>query len=361
MIYVVHAVLFASPAAQPADGDADPWRTEILQRWQDIGIDTAVWFRYREIRPDTALGQMYFPAYGLDATLPTIMSRWYEHAAHRDADVRMDFRGEAPEGFDNFELAVRSTRNGEAWTFHPDRTVATRSKGDPDESKLRLDTYGGVVGMQRPTLSINRGVPGELFGKEPFDLVEVAESHLYRTVGSERVGGQDCVVVERPGMDKLWLGRNQGHMVVKRRWHWTPGGPVKRVIVNDDFRDVGQGRWLPFKGQMDVYGHPDTKPGVVCAVVTYEVEQASADPPPETFVVDLPPHTLVRDRVEWSNYFTGDPTLGEPARIKEDELADFDRVWELPPWLTLSRLLTGVAVLAVAGAAVLAWRQRQAG
>lgn len=62
---------------------------------------------------------------------------------------------------------------------------------------------------------------------------------------TERVADCDCVVVEQPGIDRLWIDVSKGFALVKRETRFGTDQPLKQVTTNDHWVEVNKGVWLP--------------------------------------------------------------------------------------------------------------------
>jgi len=130
---------------------------------------------------------------------------------------------------------------------------------------------------------------------EPYRLDRLGATGAYSVVAREGLDGRPCVVLARPGLDRLWLAEDRGWAIVRREWCWTVGGPIKRRIANADFREVAPGAWIPHRATMEIFGHPSTRPGRRVAVLDATVLEAEADVPDDRFEPHFPPGTEVDD------------------------------------------------------------------
>jgi hypothetical protein len=115
----------------------------------------------------------------------------------------------------------------------------------------------------------------------------------------ERVDGAWCHVVERPGVDKLWLDPAIGFAL--RRRHWLHGQHAAPPIDYElsDYREVAPKVWVPWRLRRVTYKPRPHKPGgplSVDSVAEVALLRAEVNRVPEgRFRVDLPPGTLVWD------------------------------------------------------------------
>ncbi len=62
---------------------------------------------------------------------------------------------------------------------------------------------------------------------------------------SEPVGGEDCAVLDRDGIDRIWIATSKGLCVMRRDIRDRRSGRVLRRIVTDKVDQVAPGFWLP--------------------------------------------------------------------------------------------------------------------
>jgi len=89
----------------------------------------------------------------------------------------------------------------------------------------------------------------------PF-LPDCLEEHRdsYRVLPEpETIDGHLCWVVERPGMDKLWVAPDLGYMLCKRQFHWRPGKPLRRETRAKEFKEIEPGLFFPMAVEVDKY------------------------------------------------------------------------------------------------------------
>jgi hypothetical protein len=132
--------------------------------------------------------------------------------------------------------------------------------------------------------------------EEPFQLDGLIPTGLYRLAGvTESIAGEECVLLERRGLDRLWLARNKAWAIVRREWNWTIGGSLKRRVDNRDFREIAPGLWLPWSGSMEVFGHPATRPNQRVGTLRVSVIEAEAGLSDGRFELDVPKGTEILD------------------------------------------------------------------
>jgi len=123
----------------------------------------------------------------------------------------------------------------------------------------------------------------------------------------ETVDGFPCWVVEYPGMDKFWVDVKHGYAVRKRIYHWNPGKPKKFAILNQEWKEVAPGLWLPHKQIVDKYASIVAEDSKIWDMVTarmyYEVNEILINNVPETvFEIILPVGTQITDNARGTQY-----------------------------------------------------------
>jgi hypothetical protein len=143
----------------------------------------------------------------------------------------------------------------------------------------------------------------------------------------EEVDGQNCWVVEWPGMDKFWVLPERGFAVPRRIYHFGPGKPIRYEFLHKDYREVKPGLWLPFTQIEDKYASITSESkdiwGRVAARNRYELLSAEFDSVPDSrFEVSLPPGTKVIDTIRKFKYavegkLDTDPFTAEIEKAKQ--------------------------------------------
>jgi hypothetical protein len=89
-------------------------------------------------------------------------------------------------------------------------------------------------------------VHGRRFETEYF-LPEAIEQHEYRPGGSENIDGVTCEIIERSGLDRIWVAPGRGYVVVKREFNYGVGRPLKERVLNTQLKEVSSGLWVPMR------------------------------------------------------------------------------------------------------------------
>jgi hypothetical protein len=237
-------------------------------------------------------------------------------------------------------LNITRMSNGErSWVHRPDDFAAEEFEGLDAPTLLEQDFYGDLIGFpiqcgsHRPYRTMARDTGA------PYQLDQLIPSAMYRQAGEELIDGGICDVIERPGLDRLWLSRGRGWVIVRREWRWAEGAPLKRRITNRDFREIAEGVWLPYEGRMEVFGHPATRPGQRVGIMHLTVQEASADVRPSELEPDFPKGTLVT-RVSSGEEYAFGLTAEQFERVRRQarldsilpELARRGPVFRPKPW-----------------------------
>jgi hypothetical protein len=138
-------------------------------------------------------------------------------------------------------------------------------------------------------------------GQHPFYLHQALDEPGYVVLPfQEEHGGALCHVVERPGVDRLWIDPEIG-FALRGRLLFTGQSPrlVTRYELSD-FRQAGPGIWVPWRLQRVAYKGvaqqggegPQVQHDDLCSVVRVQVN----DVPEELFRFTPLPGTLIQDR-----------------------------------------------------------------
>ncbi len=266
-------------------------------------------FETKVIRKDPAMGGAYFPnifvpGRGVRAAMDeTPQRRWVEDYCRDATRFRLDLEFTAPKGrgFEATSHEVRLFDGKFSWIYYPQKRRATCSSGKTITMEPNMDYYGDVVGYPGLFEKGSRTVGGDI--EENYDLADLDFAE-YREVGVERVAGERCVVIERPGLDKIWLAVEKDCPVVRREWHWLPGGPLKRRIVVDRFRPSPNGMWLPEAGSMEVFPRSPSD-GKPVGTLSYKLLDARIDQGGRFLEPDFPVGTLIHELDTGGRYLFG--------------------------------------------------------
>jgi apolipoprotein N-acyltransferase len=106
----------------------------------------------------------------------------------------------------------------------------------------------------------------------PFRVDKALGTGQYRIAGTETTeGNRRCIVLERKGLDKLWLDEERGYAVVRREWRRGVDKPLWVRIRNGDFRAGPAGVWLPRDVRIEYFGTPENDPNILCVTIQSSV------------------------------------------------------------------------------------------
>lgn len=338
---------------------------ELSEAWgegnpaRNLRVRSESWLRV--LADDEALGDLYFPNHLVPAGrgprtrwVGRPQTHWIEDIAVRGGKYRSDYEFMNPDG----TSAPRGSRsinfyNGEhSWSYEPDKRIAMQYVGGDVTTRLTLGYYLDIIGFPGEPLSALRTTAGDT--NEPYRLDEIFETGEYQLQEDAVLDGYYCVVVDRAGLDRLWLARDHGWAIVRREWHWTIGGPLKRVIVNRDLRELAEDAWIPYECRMVIYGHPSTQPGRQVGILDVKVLEAEADVPEEWFEPQFPVGAVIHDMATGDRYpFGKEMETLEAAVIEAERFGPGFR--RLPWWRRPWSWAVGIVVLLI-GTAAISWR-----
>lgn len=179
----------------------------------------------------------------------------------------------------------------------------------------------------------------------------LTENETHYRVHDEPVvlDGVECWILEWEGMDKLWIDLERGKLL-RRTYHWSPGGPKNCDFVQRDFREVKPGLWVPFEQIVDQYANVHVEDmslwDQVACRTTNRLNKLEFDQPhDELFEVRLPINTMVHDsrrRLEYRvTSEAADPFSGPIATAKEH----LDRQKSRYKWIIGANILVVAAVI----------------
>jgi len=89
-------------------------------------------------------------------------------------------------------------------------------------------------------------VPGEAL-KTAYWLPNAVEQHSYKLRHAEATNGIPCQVLERSGLDTLWVATGHGYVICKREYHFGVGKPLRERVQNLDLKEVAPAVWIPLR------------------------------------------------------------------------------------------------------------------
>jgi hypothetical protein len=286
--------------------DLDSIGRDITEAWREDGpagnLRVRCRFELKVERLDDALSDRYFanvlvPADKSPRSRYRVgpQTKWVEDVATRGRKYRNDHEFfDADSGETHRGWKVQKFFNGtNSWRYDCIKSMALQYPGAALTTRLTLGYYQDMIGFPGSPLEKERTTAGGT--GEPYRLDKLIPSGKYRIDGGEVVDGLDCVVLTRPGLDRLWLARDRGWSIVRREWRWSLGGPLKRRVNNRDFHEIARGAWIPFEAVMEIYGHPGTRPGRRVGLLRATVLLAEADVPDDWFEPHFPKGAVVDD------------------------------------------------------------------
>jgi hypothetical protein len=242
------------------------------------------------------------------------------------------------------------------------------SIGSPFYDGRHLDVWRRIRGRTKQTAA-------QFTAPYPFSLIPALESGQYALSTSEtEINGIRSVLLERPGLDKIWLAPEFGYAVVQREWNWGVDEPLMMRYVNSDFKQVADGIWLPMTVQRQAFADPVRYPdheGQLHFVNSCKVvEMRANDVPDELFTIKPIPGSTAIDNTKATAF--GRPVyisyvIGETAeqtqenlerRVAERRKLSFAALkfweWSAGDWFAFGNLLLVIAL------ASYAWKKHKA-
>lgn len=230
--------------------------------------------------------------------------------------------------------------------------------GSPFYDGKHLDVWRRIRGRTRQT-AVQFEAPW------PFALVQALESGRYSIASPDvDVNGIRCVLLEWPGVDKIWLAHELGYAVVQREWNWGVDEPLMMRYVNSDFKQVVEGLWLPMTAVRQAFAdpvrYPDSHGSLHFVNTCRVVEMHGNDLPDELFSITPIPGSTVMDNTKTTAF--GRPifisyVIGEtPAQTEQNlerRVAERRRMslaalkfweWSAGDWFACGNLLLVLAL-----------------
>jgi len=169
-----------------------------------------------------------------------------------------------------------------------------------------IDIYQGKE-IKEPLLAeiLNTPHPSEakFFTLPRQVILDKSEYRIRNTI--ESVDGWPCHVLERPGLDIIWLDVEHGY-IARRRESYQKPGMLEYIVQNKDLQEYSDGLWLPRTQTCELYCsaiHPEVA-GKLSQIQTNIVEKMMfGDSVSKSFVAPYPkPGTLVSDIVRGVSY-----------------------------------------------------------
>jgi hypothetical protein len=153
----------------------------------------------------------------------------------------------------------------------------------------------------------------------------------------EAVDGADCVVLDWPGRDRIWLDPALGYAIRKREFQWT-SGTMRDRLVSRDFQVVAENLWLPRAIVHEQFCTADDRPSMknlVSGIRTIRVSEIRVEAAPEdTFIVAVPEGAAVNDMVRNIFYESVAPGDDPIARAEAEVRRQLGHTSWLTSWVT---------------------------
>jgi hypothetical protein len=155
-------------------------------------------------------------------------------------------------------------------------------------------------------------------------LPDAFEAPGYMVGDESSLFGLPCVVVERPGADKLWICRDKGYVVLRRELYGNDG-KINEVTVNRDLRRLSGNIWLPHLQIKKTYGG---SVGALDGTLTLKVNNVrSGDLQDKDFRVDIPDDVAqIDDFIQGTSLIQRAGTSGTDAEVS---ISEANRILEI--------------------------------
>ena len=147
-----------------------------------------------------------------------------------------------------------------------------------------------------------------LYDAFPFALPETLEKNkgaFNIRPDTEDVDGSECIVLENPGKDVMWIDTGHG-FVCRRRILYQPSGAIGAKYSNEDLKQYSDGFWLP-SYQKTIRYNADNSPKELNGTIRYiehnRVKKVVLGNVPDSiFVVPKPKRGMISDQIEGKTY-----------------------------------------------------------
>jgi hypothetical protein len=187
-------------------------------------------------------------------------------------------------------------------------------------------------------------------------FLEENKEHYHVLPARDEVDGVPCWVVEWEGMDRFWIDPARGFAVPRRQFCWAPGKPLNYEFLNQDYREVKAGLWLPFTQIENKYAsivaEKESLWGKVAARSEYRLHNIEFDSVPDSlFEVKLPAGTHVIDMVRDFQYAVSGNNDTDPFADEIEEARREISLMTTPTnrhrrWFLIVNLFIGAAAVA---------------
>ena len=191
---------------------------------------------------------------------------------------------------------------------------------------------------------------------QPFlpEVIRAAPGEYRVAPTLEEMDGAWCHLVERPGVDRVWLDGERGFAVLRRELYCggdVPPQTLRRVYSNSEFVKAKEGVWLPKTQVVDWYPDPQTEAreiwGKLACRTTMKAAKIEFDTlDDEFFAVEVPSGTYVNDfvrNVEYVAQADSEPPFSPALRFLEGKRLQSRGV----PWLVIANVAVIVLLVGV--------------
>lgn len=198
-------------------------------------------------------------------------------------------------------------------SFGSTNADVTKREQLPPGKTWFIQDYVRNIGMKVPdALKSNNSGEGER-------LPDALEQDGYEIQEKEeQVYGASCIVVSRPGRDKLWLDPRLGYALRQRELYDAESGILRERMQNQNYIEAKPGIWLPQMCIRDECGYQQAPPayrGKPLIRYVYTVKRLGVNNvPDELFILKIKPGTVVADQTVRT----------------EDGLSDYPVVYVMP-------------------------------
>lgn len=186
-------------------------------------------------------------------------------------------------------------------------------------------------------------------------LPNAIEQNSYTVQSGGTVDGVSCILLQRPGIDSLWLAPSRGYLVCRRELTFGEGSSLRERTINRNFREVMPGGWLPMTFMQE---HYDQKTGRRTHTFHLEIKDVSIGSlSDQNLVVAIPKDVLQIDD-QFRHMVARNPQHTRPfttalAEARRQISGQRAKEWRgVRNWSILAAALGALLV-------VLLWKQRQ--
>jgi hypothetical protein len=186
----------------------------------------------------------------------------------------------------------------------------------------------------------------------PSALVNYSSEYRVRPQ-EEVVEDIPCLVIERPGVDTLWLDKARPTLIVRREVTWGKEKPLRERTTNRKFQEMEPGLWLPLEQEQQVFCALElgketwnqvdyTKRNVISKLEVNKVDDS-------IFHLMIPPGCAISDKVTGKRYITTNPEEDPWERAFERAQSNHSFTPSfLRTWVLLDLILVGLMAVFVA-------------